>query len=1008
MTDLTPFVSTLAKRDSQRTEADIQAQVRQLLKDGPFGLQDNQIGLEVQAGSRRRIDIEAGFTVIEVKRDLRVGNVREEAESQLSGYVEMRTRALGQRYVGVLTDGSEWRAYHLRDGVLREVSVLIVNSSKPDADRLLVWLEGVLATTRGIRPSPLEIVRRLGAESTSHALDRASLAQLYAGNRSSPSVELKRRLWARLLTTALGTQFEDTDELFLNHTLLVLSAKVIAHAVLQVGYETAAPAVLLSGGIFERANIAGVVESDFFDWVLEIEGGEGFVRTIARRLARFDWSDVEHDVLKVLYESVIDTETRKRLGEYYTPDWLAEAIVASAVKEPLKDRVLDPACGSGTFLFHAVRRYLDAADAADILPQKALGDLANKVLGIDLHPVAVALARVTYLLAIGRVRLQDSNRGPVRIPVHLGDSLQWRQRIDLLSHGNLVIPVDDSRDLFGLELKFPDRLLQDVSSFEGLVIELASTAAKHVLGTPVPRLAAIFRRHAVAETDQPVVAETFALMCRLHDEGRDHIWGYYVRNLARPLWLARKENRVDVLVGNPPWLAYRHMSLAMQKTFKGMCESRHLWAGASVATHQDLSGLFVARAVQLYLKHEGRFAFVLPNTALDRVHYAGFRTGSYPDDTEPTAVSFDIPWDMRRLKPYFFPRPAAVAFGRRVTVDQAEGMPQVAEHWTGRLPPGNEEWSVVAPHIDRSESALHVSADDYPSPYHGRFSQGATLVPRVLLMVEEQEAGPLGIAAGLASVRSARSVSEKKPWKHLPPLDGTVETQFVRSALLGECVLPFRLRNEKKCVLPWYEGALLSGDDNRIDRFPRVADWWREAERVWKENTQGTMSLVEQVDYRKKLSEQLPSAVHRVVYSSSGMHVAAARVVNPSAVIDKSLYWATAATMLESFYLISVLNSEITTTRVRPLLSFSKEERHIDKNIWKLPIPAFDPNEELHLAIADLGRIAEQEIEKLDLPDRKHFSGARRDVRIHLSNSAVGKKLDLLVARLLGPDQTQA
>jgi hypothetical protein len=48
------------------------------------------------------------------------------------------------------------------------------------------------------------------------------------------------------------------------------------------------------------AGLHGVVDHDFFDWVLEVLGGEGFIATLARRLARFDWSTVEHDVLKVL------------------------------------------------------------------------------------------------------------------------------------------------------------------------------------------------------------------------------------------------------------------------------------------------------------------------------------------------------------------------------------------------------------------------------------------------------------------------------------------------------------------------------------------------------------------------------------------------------------------------------------------------------------------------------------------------------------------------------------
>jgi hypothetical protein len=59
--------------------------------------------------------------------------------------------------------------------------------------------------------------------------------------------------------------------------------------------------------------------------------------------------------MKVLYESVIAPDTRHRLGEYYTPDWLAAAMVEKAVDDPLQQRVLDPACGSGTFLFQAVR-----------------------------------------------------------------------------------------------------------------------------------------------------------------------------------------------------------------------------------------------------------------------------------------------------------------------------------------------------------------------------------------------------------------------------------------------------------------------------------------------------------------------------------------------------------------------------------------------------------------------------------------------------------------------------
>lgn len=99
----------------------------------------------------------------------------------------------------------------------------------------------MLATRRAIPPTPAEIAERLGADSSSHALDHSTLAALYAHGEHLPTVRLKRQLWAKLLRGALGTQFTDTDELFLEHTLLVNSAKIIAHLVVGINAEELTP-----------------------------------------------------------------------------------------------------------------------------------------------------------------------------------------------------------------------------------------------------------------------------------------------------------------------------------------------------------------------------------------------------------------------------------------------------------------------------------------------------------------------------------------------------------------------------------------------------------------------------------------------------------------------------------------------------------------------------------------------------------------------------------------------
>jgi hypothetical protein len=105
---------------------------------------------------------------------------------------------------------------------------------RPDVHALCDWLEGVLATLSKVRPLPSEIVRRPGAASSAHALDAADLTSLYQLNRDRSTVALKRQLWAKLLTTAFGTAFADEEALFIEYTLLVLTAEIIAHAVVGI------------------------------------------------------------------------------------------------------------------------------------------------------------------------------------------------------------------------------------------------------------------------------------------------------------------------------------------------------------------------------------------------------------------------------------------------------------------------------------------------------------------------------------------------------------------------------------------------------------------------------------------------------------------------------------------------------------------------------------------------------------------------------------------------------
>ncbi len=276
-----------------------------------------------------------------------------------------------------------------------------------------------------------------------------------------------------------------------------------------------------------------------------------------------------------LYESLIDPAQRHGLGEYYTPDWLAAKMVAEVVHDPLRETVLDPACGSGTFLFHAVRRLLAAAREAGWSDARVVETAAARVRGLDLHPVAVIIARVTWLLALGDA--VQEREGPLHVPVYLGDAMQW----NLSQFGEVMQPVPGQGPLF-----VPAGITEDQAKFDPALREL--TEGLDTDATPEQVEHALMRIDGVEPRDAGAMAQTFARLQALKQAGRNGIWPFILRNLIRPVWLSRPDQRADVVVGNPPWVAYRHLSAEMKPRLRDACQAMHLWAGGVLATQQDL------------------------------------------------------------------------------------------------------------------------------------------------------------------------------------------------------------------------------------------------------------------------------------------------------------------------------------------------------------------------------------------------------------------------------------
>lgn len=938
-----------------------------------------------------RIDALLGRSIFEFKSDL--SSEREDAERQLTSYLGEREQATGHRYVGLATDGATFTAYErTTDGMLRELSGHVPSVDGEHA--LLAWLQTVLAVGHELRPDPERVRQELGRDSPAYRRAQGELAVLWGEVARQPDVLLKRKLWGDYLEHVYGTRV-GADELFLQHTYLSTVAKTMATSVL--GVVPADAASLLRGAAFDQAGISGAVESDFFDWILAASGGEQFVMRLARQVSRFRLADVEHDVMKGLYESLIDPEQRHDLGEYYTPDWLAARMCERAIDRPLEQRVLDPACGSGTFLFYGVRQYLAAAEAAGRVAAEALDGCMESVIGIDVHPVAVAIARVTFLLAIGEARLRDR---PARltVPVYLGDSLQWNTE-GFFGRTEVRVQVPD-----GTVLHFPAHVAEDASQFDATVQAMIDYAEPPASEPPAFRK--WLRGHEITDSrDIETLERTYKDLVVLRQTGRDHIWGYVLRNLSRPFSLSAPARRVDVVIGNPPWLSYRYMARPMQQRFKEECRERRLWTGGKVATHQDLSAYFFARSAELYLKDGGTIGFVMPYAALTRQQFRGFHSQQFGKGQDQI-VRFEEVWTFGDQVTPLFPVPSCAIFAEK----GAEGpRPEEVLAFSGVLPRRDASTA-------EAESALMHRREPWPAAGEGAgsaayaraFRQGATVVPRRLWVVERVSAGRFGSDPDAPLVRSRQSRQEKEPWRRLEPLQGNIERRFLRPLYLGESLAPFRLLEPVEAIIPHdrtqpNSSNLLTAARARALGYPGLSRWLMEADGLWNAHRRrDDMSLLERLDYHRELSAQLARAPIRVLYAASGTNPAAAILSNGDAVIEHALYWSPVESIEEARYLTVVLNSDTLRRGIADRQARGQwGARHFDKLLVS-SVPRFEERNRIHRGLSRLGERAEQVAAAVQLPDALYFVTARRRIRDALATDGVAGEIERLVASALG------
>ena len=236
--------------------------------------------------------------------------------------------------------------------------------------------------------------------------------------------------------------------------------------------------------------------------------------------------------------------------------------------------------------------------------------------GIEINPLSVLTARVSYLLAIAPL-LSES---PIEIPIYLGDSANVPGRI-LVDGVNCYQYVVNTKQ-GEINITLPCSFVESKEFLEKMYLLQNTVKAED------PEIVYDKMVDWIKEEDRRgnVLGEIRKLAERLVELHRNHWDSIWIRIVANYMRVAQIHD-IDMIVGNPPWVKWEFLPRVYAEKIKKLCLDRHLFSGQTYmgAISLNICALISNVTASSWLNKGGVLAFLMPKTLMTQDSYAGFR-----------------------------------------------------------------------------------------------------------------------------------------------------------------------------------------------------------------------------------------------------------------------------------------------------------------------------------------------------------------------------------------------